>query len=162
MVWRGGVVLCLCELWVRIICVDGRSRYLYIAHLRCTQCSFMLHLIDICFLPCICLWHVSQIQTCLCVVVGHGFVSTSPVFMTSSSNHSRRIAWPACPKKGKSGPHYWGREVSTQFAQQFVTAVTTPPLVCYVVWSHLFIIIITILYYSDGIYAEYLMHMIMY
>ena len=25
----GGVVLCLCELWVRIICVDGRSRCLY-------------------------------------------------------------------------------------------------------------------------------------
>ena len=29
-IWKGGVVLCLCELWVRIICVDGRSRYLYI------------------------------------------------------------------------------------------------------------------------------------
>ena len=26
----GGVVLCLCELRVRILCVDGRSRYLYI------------------------------------------------------------------------------------------------------------------------------------
>ena len=26
------------------------------AHLRCTQCSIMLHLIDICFLTCICLW----------------------------------------------------------------------------------------------------------
>ena len=25
-------------------------------HLRCTQCSILLHLIDICFLPCICLW----------------------------------------------------------------------------------------------------------
>ena len=25
-----GVVLCLCELLVRIICVDGKSRYLYI------------------------------------------------------------------------------------------------------------------------------------
>ena len=30
MVWRGGVVLCLCELGVWILCVDGRSRYLCI------------------------------------------------------------------------------------------------------------------------------------
>ena len=29
-VWRDGVVLCLGELWGRISCVDGRSRYLYI------------------------------------------------------------------------------------------------------------------------------------
>ena len=29
-VWEGGVVLCLCVLRVWIICVDGRSRYLYI------------------------------------------------------------------------------------------------------------------------------------
>ena len=41
-VWRVGVVLCLCVLYDRIICVDGRSRYLYIvfcgkpAHLMCT------------------------------------------------------------------------------------------------------------------------------
>ena len=56
----GKQLLCLCELGVRILCVDSRSRYLYIvlgipAHLRCTQCSILLHLIDICFLPCICL-----------------------------------------------------------------------------------------------------------
>ena len=38
-------------------------------------------------------------------------------------------------KNGKSGPHCWGWEGSAQFAQQFVTAVTTPPLVCSVVWS---------------------------
>ena len=29
-VWKGGVVLCLWELWVGILCVDGRSRYQYI------------------------------------------------------------------------------------------------------------------------------------
>ena len=29
-VWRGGVVLCMCKLSVRIICVYGRSRCLYI------------------------------------------------------------------------------------------------------------------------------------
>ena len=35
------------------------------AHLRCTQCSILLHLMDICFLTCICLWQISQIQTFL-------------------------------------------------------------------------------------------------
>ena len=44
----------------------------------------VLHLIDICFIPCICSWQISQIQTCLCVVVGPGFVSKSPAFMRSS------------------------------------------------------------------------------
>ena len=39
---------------------------------RCTQCSILLHLMDNCFLPCVCLWQISQIQTCLCVVVGPG------------------------------------------------------------------------------------------
>ena len=43
---------------------------------------------DICFLLCICLWQISQIQTCLCVVVGPEFVSTSPAFMRSSANHA--------------------------------------------------------------------------
>ena len=57
------------------------------AHLRCTQCSIMLHLIHICFLLCICLWQMSQIQTYLCVVVGPGFVSTSPASMKSSASH---------------------------------------------------------------------------
>ena len=39
------------------------------AHLRCTQCSILLHLIYICFLTCICLWQISQIQTFLFRVV---------------------------------------------------------------------------------------------
>ena len=51
------------------------------------QCSILLHLIDICFLQWICLWQISHIQTCLCVVVGPGFVSTSPAFMRSSAIH---------------------------------------------------------------------------
>ena len=38
-------------------------------------------------LPCICLWQISQIQTCMCVVVGPGFVSTSPAFMRDSASH---------------------------------------------------------------------------
>ena len=64
------------------VCVSCESRWqvqvsVYCArqiHFSCTQCSFMLHIIDICFPPCICLWQISQIQTCLCVAVGPGFV----------------------------------------------------------------------------------------
>ena len=56
-------------------------------HLMCTQCAILLHLMDICFLQCICLWHISQIQTCLCVFVGPGFVSTSLAFMRTCASH---------------------------------------------------------------------------
>ena len=105
------------------------------AYLRCTQCSIMLHLMDICFLTCICLWQISQIQTFLFRVVGPALVSTSPAFVSNSASdpagpHGRHA------KNGKSGPHCWGRGGSTQFAQQLESAVTTPPLVGYVVWSH--------------------------
>ena len=103
------------------------------AHLRCTQCSILLHLMDICFLTCICLWQISQIQTFLFKVVGPGLVSTSPAFVSSSTSRS---AWPACPKNGKSGPHCWGQGGSTQFAQQLKSAVTTPPLVGCVIFDH--------------------------
>ena len=64
------------------------------AHLRCTQCSILLHLIDICFLTCICLWQISQIPNCLGVVAGPGLVLTSPAFMRSSASHP-------------AGPHGW-------------------------------------------------------
>ena len=64
------------------------------AHLRCTQCSILLHLMDICFLTCIWLWQISQIQTFLFKVVGPGLVSTSPSFVSSSASHP-------------AGPHGW-------------------------------------------------------
>ena len=105
------------------------------AHLRCTQCSILLHLMDICFLTCICLWQISQIQTFLFNVVGPGLVSTSTRFCEQQRQPSSGSAWPACPKNGKSGPHCWGRESSTQFAQQLESTVTAPPLVGCVVWS---------------------------
>ena len=57
------------------------------AHPRRTQCSILLHHIDICFLICICLWQISHIQTSLRVVVGPGLVSTSPAFMRSIASH---------------------------------------------------------------------------
>ena len=125
-VWKGGVVcvssdyLCRWQVQVSVYCA-----WRILAHLRCTQYSILVHLMDICFLQCICLWQILQIQTCLCVFVGPGFVSTSPTFMRSSASHP-----------GKSGTHCWGREVSIQFVQQFVTTVTAPPIVGCVVWSH--------------------------
>ena len=94
------------------------------AHLRCTQCSILLHLMDICFLTCICLWQISQIQTFLFKVVGPGLVSTSPAFVSSSASHP---AGPHAQKNGKLGPHCWGPGGSTQFAQQLETTVTAPP-----------------------------------
>ena len=107
------------------------------AHLMCTQCSILLHHIDIGFLQCICLWQISQIQTCLCVVVGPRFVSTAPAFMRSTPA-IQRVRRTGLPQNSDSSYHCWGQEVSTQFAQKFVTAVTAPPLVCCVVWSHIF------------------------
>ena len=57
------------------------------AHLRCTQCSILLHLMDICFLIYIYLWQISQIQTFLFKLVGPGLVSTSPAFVSNSASH---------------------------------------------------------------------------
>ena len=74
--------LCRWQVQVSVYCARK-----ILAHLRCTPCSIRLHLIDIRFLTCICLWQILQIQTCLCVVVGPGFVSTSPAFMKSSASH---------------------------------------------------------------------------
>ena len=112
--------MCRWQIQVSEYCARRRP-----AHLRCTQCSILLHLIAIYFILCICLWQISKIQTCVCVVVGPGFVSTSPTSMGSRASHP---AGPHFPKK-----RLIGREVSTQFAQQFVTA---PPLLSCVVWSH--------------------------
>ena len=47
--------LCLWQVHVSVYCARRIP-----AHLRCTQCSIMLHLIDIGFLTCICLWQISR------------------------------------------------------------------------------------------------------
>ena len=106
------------------------------AHLRCTQCSILLHLMDICFLTCICLWQISQIQTFLFRVVGPGWVSTSPAFVSNSASHPAGPHGRHAQKTVNRAPICWGRGGSTQFAQQFEFAVTAPPLVDCVVWSH--------------------------
>ena len=91
--------LCKWQVQVSVYCA-GRIP----AHLRCTQFSILLHLIDICFL----------------FVYGR----------------YQWVCMAGLPKYSKSVTNCWGREVSTQFTQQFVTAVTAPPRVGYVVWSH--------------------------
>ena len=90
---------CLCRWKVQVYCAMRIP-----AHLRCPQCSILLHLIDICFLPCICLWQISQIQTCLLVVVGPGLVSTLHAFMRSCASHPAGPHGRLAPrKKGISG-----------------------------------------------------------
>ena len=83
----------------------------------------------------ICLWQISQIQTRLFNVVGPGLISTSPAIVSSSASHPAGPHGRHAKNDGKSGTHCWGREGSTQFAHQFLFAVTAPPLVGCVVWS---------------------------
>ena len=105
------------------------------AHLRCTQCSIMLHLMDICFLTCICLWQISQIQTFLFRVVGPGLVSTSPAFVSNSASHPAGPHGRHAQKTVNRTPIAGGREVRHNLTQQLEFAVTAPPLVGCVVWS---------------------------
>ena len=108
------------------------------AHLRCTQCSILLHLMDICFLTCICLWQISQIQTFFFKVVGPGLVSTSPAFVSSSASHPAGPHGRHAQKTVNRAPIAGGGGGgSTQFAQQLETTVTAPPLVGCVVWSQM-------------------------
>ena len=81
------------------------------AHLRCTQCSILLHLMDICFLTCICLWQISQIQNFLFKVVGPGLVSTSPAFVSSSASHPAGPHGRHAPKTVNRAPIAGGGEV---------------------------------------------------
>ena len=52
----------------------------------CCYSGLFVLIIDICFLTCICLWQISQIQTCLHVFLGPGSVSTSVVVVRLSAH----------------------------------------------------------------------------
>ena len=122
----------LCRLQVQVYVNCTRRKP---AHLRCTLCSILLHLINISFLLFICLWQISKIQTCLCVVVGPSFVSTAPTFMRSSDCHPAGLHGRLAQKKLNQA-HCWEREVSPRFAQHLAKPdVTAPQLVSCVVWS---------------------------
>ena len=106
---RWGDIMSVCGVSLDFLCrwqvqVSVYCAWRIPAQLRCTHCSILLHLMDICFLTCICLWQISQIQTCLFKVVGPGLVLTSPVFVSSSASH------PAGPhaKKRYIGPPLLG------------------------------------------------------
>ena len=55
------------------------------------------------------------------VVVRPGLGSTSPAFMRSSASQPAGRHDPLALKNGRSGPHCWGWELSTQFAQRFAS-----------------------------------------
>ena len=59
----------------------------------------MLHLIDICFITCMCLWQTSNIQTCLCVCGSRTWISVDiDRFYEGYCQPSSGSAWPTCPK----------------------------------------------------------------
>ena len=59
-----------------------------------------------------------------CVVVGHGFVSTSNAFMRNSAGHTASLYGWYSHQKGKSDPSLLGTGVLTHFAQHpAITAV---------------------------------------
>ena len=71
-------------------------------------------------------------------------------FYEEQRQPSSGVAGPTCPEIGKLSPQCWEREVSTQFARQFVTAVTALPLVGCVVWSREIIVFKLIVDASDN------------
>ena len=116
--------LCRWQVQVSVYC-DRRIP----AHLRCTQCSILLHLLDICFLTCICLWQISQIQTCLRVVVGPGLVSTSAAFMRNIASYPAGPHGRFAPKNSNWAPIAWGGRDRHNLHRVCQTAVTDPPRV---------------------------------
>ena len=89
-VGSGGVVLCMCESGFSVYMAGPGICVLWLADTYTSEvhpCSILLHLMDIFFLTCICLWQISQIQTHLFKVVGPGLVPTSPSFVSSSASH---------------------------------------------------------------------------
>ena len=119
-VWRGGVVLCLCELRVQIFYVEGRSRYLFIVF-----CRYLRTLGETSLQSCCTLWistsyrvfvygiyrkfrllFVCGCRTWICLHITR--------FYEEERQPCRVSAWPVFQKKhGKSGPHFIGRVIST-------------------------------------------------
>ena len=76
------------------------------------------------------MWQISQIQTCLRVVVGPGLVSTSPAFMRSIASYPAGPHGEHAPKT-VIGPPLLGEGGVDTVCQ---AAVTAPPRVGCVVW----------------------------
>ena len=72
----------------------------------------------------------------LCVLLSDLDLSCHHPPLLGAAPAIQRVLMSGLPKKGKSNPHCWGCEVSTQFTQQPAkTFVTALPLVGCVVWS---------------------------
>ena len=88
---EGWCYVCVsCESGISVYMAGSGICVLYLADTcasEVTQCSILLHLMDIHLLTCICLLQISQIQTRLFNVVGPGLVSTLPSFVRSSASH---------------------------------------------------------------------------
>ena len=64
-------------------------------------------------LPTMCLFmaDIANPDLFVCVVVGPGFISTSPAFTRSRASHPAGQHGRLAQKNSKSGSHCWGREV---------------------------------------------------
>ena len=133
-------MLYICVLWVWIICVDGRSRYLYIVlggYLRilgapnvpscCTLSIYASYRVFVC--------GRYRKSILVCVWLSDLDLSQHRTLFRSSATyplglHSRLV------QKTVNEPSLLGQEVWTHFAEQFAkTAVIAPPLIGCVVWG---------------------------
>ena len=125
------------------------------AHLRCTQCSEWLHLSDVCFLV-ISLWQISQIQTCVRVCFGPGFVSTSPAFDSSCTSQPAGPLGRPAQKPVETGPHCGGQEEWVQFVLRW--AATVQPCVgCTLLDRYLFVMWFFLWYWHFYSYSTQLL-----
>ena len=108
------------------------------AHLRCTQVFYLVApygylLSDMYFVYG--RYHKSRLS-CL-ELSDPGLVLDITRFCEQQRHPFQRVRMAGMPKKTVSRtPICWGQGGSTQFAQQLEFAVTAPPLVGCVVWSH--------------------------
>ena len=135
--WLGpGVVLCLCVVSLDYLCrwQVRVSVYCGYRHILCApsvqSCCTLSISASYRVFVCVRYHKSSLISVCF---ICRTWISLDITLFYEKCHPSSGCAWPVC-KKGKSGSHCWGREVSTQFEQQFAkTAVTATPG-C-VVWS---------------------------
>ena len=83
-----------------------------------------------------CMWQISQIHTCLRVVVGPGLVLTAPDFMCSITSHPAGPHGRLAQKTVIGSPLLGGGRCRHNLHRVCQTAVTAPPRVGGVVWSH--------------------------
>ena len=94
----------------------------------------------------------------LCVCVCRTWIRLDITRINEEQHHPPSgSAWRAGPKTVKLGPPLLEREDSIQYSQQLVTAVTAPPLVGCVVWSHKMILFKIIHIFFKGHSHMYIM-----